>query len=263
MYVILAAAAFLFASLSHARMDPKTIVAVWLFDEGKDDEAKDSSENGHHGIIKGGAKWVPGKFDGALEFNGVDGFVEVQAADDLNLQTFTVVAWFKISKISAGMLRGFLVAKQGEPFTRTYGFSIEADGQILYGFSSDVGTGNYIKSTVTLLDGQWHNVAMSYDGKVLRGYADGELKAENDFSSVPDLNGDHVTIGKCIKGQFVKGIIDEVGIFNVALVADDIKSIMNKGLGSATGLTAVEPSGMVTTWGSIREQQGFGPSTAE
>ena len=49
------------------------------------------------------------------------------------------------------------------------------------------------------------------------------------------------------------GIIDDVGIFNKALSADDIVDIMDNGLGSATGVAAVEPTLKVTTtWASIK-----------
>ena len=49
------------------------------------------------------------------------------------------------------------------------------------------------------------------------------------------------------------GVIDEVAIFNVALDVDDINEIMTEGLGEATGITAVEPSGkLAATWASIK-----------
>ena len=54
-------------------------------------------------------------------------------------------------------------------------------------------------------------------------------------------------------GRWVKGIIDEVAFFNVALGEDDIKDIMNNGLPEALGITAVEPGGKLTTiWGAIK-----------
>jgi hypothetical protein len=49
----------------------------------------------------------------------------------------------------------------------------------------------------------------------------------------------------------MNGLIDEVGIFNVALTEDDIKDIMNKGL---EGVTAVSPSGkLTTTWADMKQ----------
>jgi hypothetical protein len=54
-------------------------------------------------------------------------------------------------------------------------------------------------------------------------------------------------------GWDFKGVIDEVGVFNVALDDNDIKSIMNNGLDKAAGLTPVSTAGkMIMTWGSIK-----------
>ena len=49
-----------------------------------------------------------------------------------------------------------------------------------------------------------------------------------------------------------KGIIDDVGLFNKALSADDIKNIMNKGLSRT--LAVVSSSGKLTTiWAEIKK----------
>ena len=52
---------------------------------------------------------------------------------------------------------------------------------------------------------------------------------------------------------FADGTIDDVAVFNVALADTDVKDIMSKGLGKATGLTPVSPKGRLTTvWGEIK-----------
>ena len=43
-------------TLSEAEIDPNSIVGLWLFDEGKGNEAEDSSGNGYHGDIEGDPK---------------------------------------------------------------------------------------------------------------------------------------------------------------------------------------------------------------
>ena len=55
-----------FTGSSRARIDPNTLVGVWLFDEGSGDVAGDASRNGHDGEVVGPAKWAEGKFAGAL-----------------------------------------------------------------------------------------------------------------------------------------------------------------------------------------------------
>jgi hypothetical protein len=46
-----------------------------------------------------------------------------------------------------------------------------------------------------------------------------------------------------------------VGVFNQALTEDDVERVMTKGLEKALGLTAVSPSGkLTTTWSFIKNQ---------
>ena len=57
----------------------------------------------------------------------------------------------------------------------------------------------------------------------------------------------------CCDGRFGDAVIDEVAIFNVALSADEIQMMMEKGL-SAMLLTPVEPEGKLsTTWGNVKK----------
>jgi len=46
----------LFVGSSYAKIDTKTIVGLWLFNEGKGDTAKDSSGNGNDGTLKSSAE---------------------------------------------------------------------------------------------------------------------------------------------------------------------------------------------------------------
>ena len=81
-------------SVAKGKIDEKTLVALWLFDEGSGKTLKDQTKNGHDGKISG-AKWTKaGKFGQALEFNGKDGQVEIDPHDDLNpTEQITVMAW--------------------------------------------------------------------------------------------------------------------------------------------------------------------------
>ncbi len=61
------------------KIDPATVAGLWLFEEGGGNIATDSSDAGNHGTIAGPKKWQQGKFGRALEFNGSDVYVEVEA----------------------------------------------------------------------------------------------------------------------------------------------------------------------------------------
>ena len=86
----------------YAELDPETIAAIWLFDEGGGDIARDSSGNENDGNLIGGPKRVNGKFDRALEFDGVDDYVDVSYDSSLKLgNDGTIALWFKPANLEA------------------------------------------------------------------------------------------------------------------------------------------------------------------
>jgi hypothetical protein len=85
----------IFTAQSNAKIDPKSIVGIWPFDEGQGNVAKDSSGKGNDGKLMGSPKWVGGKFGSALEFDGAKAYVDIGDNPALAPTTnkLTVVAW--------------------------------------------------------------------------------------------------------------------------------------------------------------------------
>ena len=75
------------------------LVGWWRLDEGTGTMAYDSSGMGNNGTLRGGPKWVAGVAGQALQFDGVDDFVEVP--DDQSLRVYnevTVMAWINAER---------------------------------------------------------------------------------------------------------------------------------------------------------------------
>jgi len=89
----------------------------------------------------------------------------------------------------------------------------------------------------------------------VRAYVNGQLEAEVAATGNPVTNDEPLTIGACSTEKWpAKGVIDDVGLFNIALAEANIKSIMTAGLAKTLGLTAVSASAkLTTTWGSIKK----------
>ena len=107
--ISLVAISLMFAGISSAKIDPKTIAGIWLFDEGKGDIAKDSSGNQNDGTLTNGPKWLEGKFDKALSFDGVDDYVNVVNRSSLvmsQLQKMTVSVWYNTTQAGYMQLLG-------------------------------------------------------------------------------------------------------------------------------------------------------------
>ena len=92
----------LFAGSVYAKIDPKTVVGLWLFNEGKGDTAKDSSGNGNDGTLMIKPKWIDGKFGKALEFDGVASYVDCGNNEIMTMtKEVTVEFWIRNDKVMA------------------------------------------------------------------------------------------------------------------------------------------------------------------
>jgi len=82
------------------------VVALWLFDEGSGDTAKDSSGNGHDGKIMSTPKWVDGMFGKALSFNGKDNYVDPGAFSIAYNNAYTQMLWVYPTMLQYGQTAG-------------------------------------------------------------------------------------------------------------------------------------------------------------
>ena len=231
-----------------AEIDPETIVAVWLCDEGAGKTLTDSSGNGHDGDFVGKVNWTnDGKFENALEFEGAPGSrVEIPHDKSLNLEEWTITAWVKVQPTGAWSI---VLVKDPANGLQNYSLDMNDGGRV---FSEITNAGNWSDcgSVTTVQDDEWHFLAASYDGKNLHVYVEGKQEKEQAFAP-GDVNNAPVSIGDRMDStQPLKGIIDDVGLFSVALSEDDLETIMNDGL---SPMLSVEPGlKLATTWGRIK-----------
>ncbi|MDE0400227.1 MAG: LamG domain-containing protein [Candidatus Poribacteria bacterium] len=248
---------FVLATSPHAlaKIDPDTVVGMWLFEEGVGDVAKDTSKSGNDGTIAGPKKWRDGKFGQALEFNGNDVYVEVESNKSITLEELTIVAWANLEPSQGARWQSIMMRGQNP---RNYLLAVDKDSQTLQ-FSLTKGApgawGGPIGGPVVTGDG-WHHLAGVVGEKAgLVIYADGEEVGKQAYAK-PSLDADpgRMRIGDGSNGGHqCEGLLDEVALFNVPLEQDDIKTIMNDGLERATGLLAVEPENKLTTiWGKLK-----------
>ena len=240
-----------FVSLGYA-IEKDTIVGIWFLDEEQGNLAKDSSDNSYDGEILGDVEFVEGKFAGALHFSAGDqNFVSIPHEDSLNLTTWSTTAWINMDSPGAQVI----VSKGSEPANLfNYYIQLRDTGIANSGFFS----GGWCEAwgTTNIQAEQWYHIAGTYDMGTLTIYVDGTLEAEEAFGSEPVVNTEPLAIG-AYSGGIDWGasgvIIDEVGVFNSALSADEVKDIMTKGLGEATGMAAVSSAGKsATAWGRIK-----------
>jgi len=236
---------------SFAKIDTKTIVGMWLFDEGDGDTAEDLSGNGNDGTLEG-CKWVDGKFGKALEFNGASDYVDTgddPITDPGGTKILSISAWIKRASDASKMM----IAIRRSPGGYVLGVGILGAGanqakMTKYGVV-DIYLGEFPADT------DWHHIVGVWHDKGQIFYVDGDVSGESaDTAAFSAAAAGKLLIGGDTGDQgFAEGIIDDVAVFNVVLSEDDVKVIMNQGIGAATGLTPVSPKDrLATAWGEIK-----------
>lgn len=200
---------------------PDTVpVGQWHFDEGVGTTAVDSSGNNNNGTI-GGATWIDGKVGKALNFDGVNDYVEIPYNAALNPKTaLTVEAWVNPS-INKAWQR--IVSKSAYPNTD---YSLFRGDKNNIAISVKIGS---IARTVyspenSVPIGAWTYVAGTYDGTSLKLYINGKQVGCIAISGEINAHAEALRIGGDPAGDYFKGMIDEVSIYNKALTATEILS---------------------------------------
>jgi len=243
----------LLATSSYAKLDLKTCIGMWLFDEGEGDITADSSGSKNDATLMNGPKWVDGKFGKGVSFDGVDDFVGLASQPDIT-KGFTFSAWVKRNAETPSCQeifnnhRFFLRTQpEGEAATNPFETFVNlADGTVEPRASSGVA------STVK----QWFFIAVTWDKTTLKIYVDGEFKGQSTRTGTL-ATPVNAQIGrgeqKDLNANPFNGIIDDVAFFSVVLEAGDIKTLMDQGLKESLGLAAVDLSGkLTTTWAGVK-----------
>ena len=248
------------SGLGYTKIEPKDAVGIWLFDEEDGDTARDSSGNGNDGKILGKIEREKGKFGNGLLFPGVDGknYVEVPDPKGRDLPDgFSVSMWVKIKT------RG----------TNQRLFSNEGGGKRNIVFEVNFGAGDIARIVYTvegqccnwadakpnekITDDKWHHVVGVFDKPKLLTYTDGNVGQDKCMGNPGNCaQPADLAVGPFVIGSrpaatgILNGLIDEVGLFNRGLTADEVISIRDKGLARALN---VAPAGkLTTTWATIK-----------
>jgi len=239
-------------SPSHSKIDLKTCVGMWLFDEGKGDVTADSSANKNNGTLENGPEWTDGKFGDALEFNGTSSYVDCGNADNLSITgSLTFSLWVKISEYPTGWRN--MLSKLADDFHNEFNFRYKTsqEAQFYFGTGGAAIICHWVPKEDLKLDTWTHIAGVRKSKTYMKLYFNGIEKRSVNITADAISTDANVTIGRQSDSKFYfDGMIDEVAIFNVALEEEDIQTLMNEGLNPH----AVDFSGkLVSTWAALRK----------
>src|SRR4051812_29630964 len=207
-------------TVTNPAVDPTGLVGAWGFEEGTGTTAVDSSGKANNGTLSG-AQWTDGRFGGALDFDGSSARVNIPDATSLDLSTaMTLEAWVRPS-FAGGWRTAIMKEKSGGMAYSLYGsaFSDRPSAHITTGSEQDT------RGTAVLPTNSWTHLAATWDGSNLRLYVDGNQVSSTTVggsianSALPLRFG-----GNAIWGEYFKGSLDEIRIYNRALSAAEVKT---------------------------------------
>ena len=223
-------------------------------------------------------QWQPtgGRFRGALAFDGEGQRVEIADSAEKPLDGFaqlTVSAWMRLD--SANAVSRALVAKRGTTSASTISWQLGLNSSRR--LTANIGSAA-VTGPTTLAAGQWHHVAMVFDGTLddrrLKLFVNGLPEIFGTVSAtqltraatVPVRVGDYTAAA--LSSSFL-GLLDEVRIYNRALTQAEILLLASSAAPTVGPRVQVSPAsvaGMVGEPVSLEAQTedgGFGPVSLE
>lgn len=194
-----------------------------------DGNANDETPNANHGTVHG-ATVVPGKFNEAYDFDGVNDYIAIPKLWSVSPSEVTVEAWVKTDYVGPDLKRVFYHGHGGELALNIVGSHFEGAVKLANG------SWYTAETTWTPSVENWYYLALVWRrNEKLKLFVNGELEAEtavpnyalyNPGSSYPARIGCY---GGLLSG-FWDGVIDEIRVSRIARTADEIKSYFESGL---------------------------------
>ncbi len=245
---ILALAFIGLANMAQAQLVEDGLISYWSFEEINGDTVVDIVGD-NDGEINGNPKVVDGKVGKALEFDGVDDFVDIPGTKSLEFNgktEVTVSAWVNIAGHSGSCCDPIIAKRDATGWALRYDQrDVGAEIELLVSNPGWIGDGADFGAPAPK-KGEWHFITGVCTGDDILLYIDDNLEDEIPFAGNITSNGSETEIAGAVDGFFM-GIIDEVLVYDRALSEKEIiQNFKAKGL-------AVDPGGkLATRWAEIK-----------
>ena len=232
------------------------LVGHWRFDEGSGTTAHDQSGNRNDGTLINDPVWAIGIINGALQFDGIDDYVNCGNDPSLNVNdAVTIAAWVKLNSVPPAF--SVLIAGKYSAYWLEW-----RDNKALSLSMFINGAYNGSGPTLDLADGEWHHIALTYDGTQKKGYHNRQEVFSEGASGAIDVSGVNFLVGEghpasASYNGCPDGLIDDVRVYNRALTQEEIQ-LMMRGKGYPLALGPVPKDGAIheNTWVNLGWRAG-------
>ncbi len=206
---------------------PTGLAAYWNLDETEGHIAHNSVGE-EDGLLFGNPQWreAGGRNNGALEFDGIDDYVNTPHIISPSGGDFSVFAWIK-----GGAAGQVILSQQGGA---NWLMADSVDGALRTELREPATTGRSagpqghpLTSPIVVTNGDWRRIGFVRDGAGRILYVDG-AEVDRDIAADLEPAGGGLYIGAASKlesGGFFSGLIDDVRIYDTALGAEEIAAL--------------------------------------
>jgi len=227
------------------------LVGHWSLNEGIGTTADDNSDNNNIGTLQPSCPncplWATGKFSTALQFDGVDDYVDIGTGFTDTIEgSGAITAWVYRTGNTGGIFARSTGG--GWPDERLVVFFRSDTNEWGWSLSGGAGVQNPQWGISTFPADRWVHFSLVWDGSSVKTYLDGNKFDDRAQSEVPEVTGVKTRIGwtEGLAGQIFNGIIDEVYIYNRALSDSEITQLYS-GLVIPGQLATVKPLATLTS----------------
>jgi hypothetical protein len=202
--------------------DPNGLTAYYPMEGNANDTA-----GANNGTLLGGPVFAAGKVGQAIQFDGLDDYVDCGAAPALDIRdTITLSCWIKVAAFTKNWET---ILAKGD---NSYRMSRSATTGNSVHFGCNGPTGANLNATALVTDNNWHHIACVYDGVNKIVYVDGSEDARLASTGQIALSTYPLWIGNNSgsTARQLGGLVDEVRIYNRALSAAEVAGMAGRTL---------------------------------
>jgi len=250
-FVIATVAILAWQTNAQAQIVKEGLVHYWTLDKDSiKDKVVEDAIGDNKGEIKGDPETVEGNIGEALKFDGVDDYISLTPVDVIVNHSFTIQVWVNLTQHAYN-----IAVSQGDAHSTNHylHFGTHTDTHaFMFRFYGDDQDGGKLELN------KWYHLVGVYDKDKpeARLYVNGDdvaNKAGSGGLKSNVANSDFeigANYGRLGRANWFHGIIDEVGIYDRALSAEEVKQNYNAEKGLYSNVNSAGKLSL--TWGQIK-----------